>query len=79
MTGIRGGEHVRLRHKFKCGFLESNYYLPVRYAPLEIEVTLVSGQLHQLFNQFQRQQQQHREETERVITSQNVTPAHNGS
>ena len=42
MTGIRGGEHVRLGHKFKCGFLESNYYLPVRYAPLEIEVTLVS-------------------------------------
>ena len=42
MTGIRGGEHVRLGHKFKCGFLESTYYLPVRYAPLEIEVTLVS-------------------------------------
>ena len=42
MTGIRGGELVRLGHKFKCGFLESNCYLPIRYAPLEIEVTLVS-------------------------------------
>ena len=44
MTGIRGGEHVSLGHKFACGFLESNYYFPVRYAPLEIEVTLVSDQ-----------------------------------
>ena len=42
MSGIRGKEYVRLGHKFKCGFLESNYYLPVRYAPLEIEVTLTS-------------------------------------
>ena len=42
MTGIRGGEHVRLGHKFECGFLESNYYSPVRYAPHEIEVTPVS-------------------------------------
>ena len=42
MTGVRGGEHVRLGHKFKCGFLERNYHLPVRYAPPEIEVTLVS-------------------------------------
>ena len=42
MSGIRGGEYVRLGHKFKCGFLESNSYLPVRYAPLEIEVTLSS-------------------------------------
>ena len=42
MTGIRGGEHVRLGHKFECGFLQSNYYLPVRYAPLEIEVTPAS-------------------------------------
>ena len=39
MTGIRGGEHIRLGHKFKCGFLDSNYYLPVGSAPLEIEVT----------------------------------------
>ena len=42
MTGIGGGEHVRLGHKFRRGFLESNFCLPVRYSPLEIEVTLVS-------------------------------------
>ena len=43
VSGVRGGgEWVRLGHQFKCGFLESNYYLPVRYAPLEIEVTIVS-------------------------------------
>ena len=29
-------------HQFKDGFLESGYYLPVRYAPLEIEITIVS-------------------------------------
>ena len=31
-----------LGHQFKCGFLEGNYYLPVRYAPLESEITIVS-------------------------------------
>ena len=43
VSGIRGGgEYVRLGHSFKDGFLESGYYLPVRYAPLEIEITIVS-------------------------------------
>jgi hypothetical protein len=44
MSGVRGGEYVRLGHEFKCGFLQSNYYLPVRYAPLEIEITVVSDE-----------------------------------
>ena len=42
VSGIRKGEYFRLGHQFKCGFIESNYYLPVRYAPLEIEITIVS-------------------------------------
>ena len=29
-------------HKPCSGLLESNYYLPLRYAPLELEVTIVS-------------------------------------
>ena len=31
-------------HKPVCGLLESNYYLPLRYAPLELEFTLVSDE-----------------------------------
>ena len=42
VSGIRKGEYFRLGHQFKDGFLESGYYLPVRYAPLEIEITIVS-------------------------------------
>ena len=42
VSGIRNGEYFRLGHQFKCGFLESAYYLPIRYAPLEIEITIVS-------------------------------------
>ena len=45
MSGIRGGgEYMRLGHKPMCGFLNSNYYLPVRYAPLELEFTIVSDE-----------------------------------
>ena len=45
MSGIRGGgEYMRLGHKFSSGFLNASYYLPVRYAPLEIEITLVSDE-----------------------------------
>ena len=40
VSGIRKGDYFRLGHQFKRGFLESNYYLPVRYAPLEIEITV---------------------------------------
>ena len=43
MSGIRGGgEYMRLGHKPMCGFLNSNYYLPVRYAPLELEFTIAT-------------------------------------
>ena len=42
VSGIRKGEYFRLGHSFKCGFLESNCYLPVRHAALEIEITIVS-------------------------------------
>ena len=33
---------MRLGHKPVCGLLESNYYLPLRFAPLELEFTIVS-------------------------------------
>ena len=33
---------MRLGHKPCCGLLESNYYLPLRFAPLELEFTIVS-------------------------------------
>ena len=35
---------MRLGHKPVCGLLESNYYLPLRYAPLELEFTIVSDE-----------------------------------
>ena len=33
---------MRLGHKPCCGLLESIYYLPLRFAPLELEFTIVS-------------------------------------
>ena len=43
LTGIPGnGGKARLSHKPCCGLLESNYYLPLRYAPLELEFTIVA-------------------------------------
>jgi len=33
---------MRLGHKPVCGLCESNYYLPLRFAPLELEFTIVS-------------------------------------
>ena len=33
---------MRLGHKPVCGLLESNYYLPLRFAPLELEFSIVS-------------------------------------
>ena len=77
MTGIRGGEHVKLGHKFKCGFLESHYYFPVRYAPLEIEVTLVSDKLVPIIQPVPTATAT-AQGGDRVI-SQKATPAHNGS
>ena len=45
MTGIPGANgSARFGHKPVCGLLESNYYLPLRYAPLEIELTVVSDE-----------------------------------
>ena len=43
LSGIPGANgKVRLAHKPCCGLLESNYYLPLRFAPLELEFTIVS-------------------------------------
>ena len=43
LSGIPGANgKVRLGHKPCCGLLESNYYLPLRFAPLELEFTVVS-------------------------------------
>ena len=35
---------MRLGHKPVFGLLESNYFLPLRYAPLELEFTIVSDE-----------------------------------
>ena len=43
LCGIPGNKgKMRLGHKPVCGLLESNYYLPLRFAPLELEFTIVS-------------------------------------
>ena len=42
VSGIRKGEYFRLAHRFKDGFTESGYYLPNRYAPFQIEITILS-------------------------------------
>ena len=43
LSGIPGNKgKMRLGHKPVCGLLESNYYLPLRFAPLELEFTIVS-------------------------------------
>ena len=43
LNGIAGANgKMRLGHKPVCGLLESNYYLPLRFAPLELEFTIVS-------------------------------------
>ena len=45
MTGIPGANgYARFGHKPCCGLMESNYMLPLRYAPLELEFTLVSDE-----------------------------------
>ena len=45
VAGIPGANgYMRLGHKPVCGLLESNYYLPLRYAPLELEFTIVSDE-----------------------------------
>ena len=42
LSGIPSNGQMRLGHKPVCGLLESNYYLPLRFAPLELELTIVS-------------------------------------
>ena len=45
VAGIPGANgYMRLGHKPVCGLIESNYYLPLRYAPLELEFTIVSDE-----------------------------------
>ena len=41
-SGIPSNGQMRLGHKPVCGLCESNYYLPLRFAPLELEFTIVS-------------------------------------
>ena len=49
LTGIPGKSNtnndnkMRLSHKPCCGLLNSNYYLPTRYAPLQMEFQIVSN------------------------------------
>ena len=43
ISGISGANgKVRLAHKMFCGLMESNYYLPLRVAPLELQFQIVS-------------------------------------
>ena len=45
LTGIPGANgKARFSHKPCCGLLQSNYYLPLRYAPLELEFTIVNAE-----------------------------------
>ena len=44
LAGTPGGSYMRLGHKPVCGLIDSNYYLPLRYAPLELEFTIVSDE-----------------------------------
>ena len=44
LTGVPGaGGKMRLSHKPCCGLLNSNYYLPTRYAPIQMEFQIVSN------------------------------------
>eukprot|EP00438_Fugacium_kawagutii_P006841 Skav227864 [mRNA] locus=scaffold383:259646:262248:+ [translate_table: standard] len=43
LTGIPGANgKARFSHKPCCGLLNSNYYIPLRYAPLELQFQIVS-------------------------------------
>ena len=41
-TGIEQGKFVRMGHKPCCGFVQSGYYPPIRYCPLEFIFEIVS-------------------------------------
>ncbi len=42
-SGIKPNGKMRLSHKPCCGLLNSNYLLPLRYAPLQLEFTIVQN------------------------------------
>ena len=45
LTGVPGANgKVRLSHKPCCGLLNSNYYIPLRYAPIELQFQIVSSE-----------------------------------
>ena len=45
LTGIPGANgKARFSHKPCCGLLQSNYYIPLRYAPMELEFTIVNDE-----------------------------------
>ena len=44
-SGIKPNGKMRLSHKPCCGLLGSNYMLPLRYAPLQLEFTIVQNGL----------------------------------
>ena len=50
LTGIPGGGKGRYSHNPCCGLMQSNYYLPLRYAPLELEFTIVNDELLPIVN-----------------------------
>ena len=43
LSGIKPNGKMRLSHKPCCGLLGSNYLLPLRYAPLQLEFTIVQN------------------------------------
>ena len=43
LTGIKPNGKMRLSHKPCCGLLGSNYMLPLRYAPVQLEFTIVQN------------------------------------
>ena len=43
LSGIKPNGRMRLSHKPCCGLLGSNYLLPLRYAPLQLEFTIVQN------------------------------------
>ena len=45
LTGVAGANgKVRLSHKPCCGLLNSSYYIPLRYAPMELQFQIVSSE-----------------------------------
>ena len=49
-TGIESGKFVRMGHKPCCGFVQSGYYPPIRYCPLEFIFEIVSDPQEPVIN-----------------------------